>query len=179
MLSIKKKEEQQCSPNILPCRIDHDGPVNGMPRYWTPEKAEGESGLIHDPHKKFLANRPQMAHLLLTFADGSSVERLSNCLRAIEVSLALLMRYPRLTTCQGAILQSTDKALPQTSDNTQADEGNDEEEEDIKVEVKIAEELASFDHVTVWGHESIPTDSEDVYIKGVEEWINFAEAVCL
>jgi ribonuclease H2 subunit C len=25
-----------CTPNILPCRIHHDGPVDSLERYWTP-----------------------------------------------------------------------------------------------------------------------------------------------
>jgi ribonuclease H2 subunit C len=29
----------------------------------------------------------------------------------------------------------------------------------------------------VWAHETIPA-ADDPYVKGVEEWIKFAEAVC-
>jgi ribonuclease H2 subunit C len=29
----------------------------------------------------------------------------------------------------------------------------------------------------VWGHEHLPA-ADDVYVKGVEEWVRFAETVC-
>ncbi|KAL8758608.1 MAG: hypothetical protein Q9199_001345 [Rusavskia elegans] len=41
MLSIQrrntKEAPQACTPNLLPCRINHDGPVNASHRYWAPE----------------------------------------------------------------------------------------------------------------------------------------------
>lgn len=44
MLAIQKSktEVQQCTPNLLPCKINHDGPVNASERYWKPETAEGK-----------------------------------------------------------------------------------------------------------------------------------------
>lgn len=27
---------RNCTPNILPCRIHHDGPVKSLNRYWMP-----------------------------------------------------------------------------------------------------------------------------------------------
>ncbi|KAL8670536.1 MAG: hypothetical protein Q9168_004933 [Polycauliona sp. 1 TL-2023] len=42
MLSIQsrnpKEAPQDCTPNLLPCRINHDGPVNASRRYWAPER---------------------------------------------------------------------------------------------------------------------------------------------
>lgn len=46
-----------------------------------------------------------------------------------------------------------------------------------EVETLIMDHTATFDHVMVWDHEAVP-DGEDVYVKGIEEWIGFAEAVC-
>lgn len=46
------------------------------------------------------------------------------------------------------------------------------------VDVKVMEQKAVFDEIMVWGHEAVP-DAVDVYVKGVEEWIGFAEAVNL
>lgn len=53
------------------------------------------------------------------------------------------------------------------------------EEEDsdgVMEPVKVLEEAASFEEMVVWGHEVLP-GSDDPYVKGVEEWIAFAEAV--
>lgn len=83
-----------------------------------------------------------------------------------------------LTHDLGAVLQSTDKVLSQTPENTKAEGDEEEEGADANMEVKITEEIASFNEIIVWGHESIPADAEDAYMKGVEEWIGFAEAVC-
>lgn len=38
---------------------------------------------------------------------------------------------------------------------------------------------AAFDEVVVWGHESIADSAADPYVRGVEEWISFAEQVRL
>jgi ribonuclease H2 subunit C len=63
------------------------------------------------------------------------------------------------------------------------EEGEDDESMDTggdmagkEVEVKLMETKAKFDEVVIWGHEIVPED-DDVYVKGVEEWIAFAEAV--
>ncbi|KAL4957997.1 ribonuclease H2 non-catalytic subunit-domain-containing protein [Aspergillus filifer] len=34
-----------CTPNILPCRIHHDGPVNSIDRYWKPVADEKDKNL--------------------------------------------------------------------------------------------------------------------------------------
>ncbi|TLD37747.1 ribonuclease H1 small subunit [Venturia nashicola] len=46
MLAIQKSKTkaQHCTPNLLPCKINHDGPVNASERYWKPEtSADGSS----------------------------------------------------------------------------------------------------------------------------------------
>ena len=45
-----------------------------------------------------------------------------------------------------------------------------------EVEVKLMETKARFEEVVIWGHEQVPED-DDVYVRGVEEWVGFAEAV--
>ncbi|KAK8250199.1 ribonuclease H2, subunit C [Phyllosticta capitalensis] len=37
MLSIQNKSSQKTIPNLVPYRIDHNGPVNATERYWKPE----------------------------------------------------------------------------------------------------------------------------------------------
>lgn len=32
----------KCTPNLLPCRINHDGPVNASTEYWAPETDKGK-----------------------------------------------------------------------------------------------------------------------------------------
>lgn len=44
--------------------------------------------------------------------------------------------------------------------------------------VKVLETQGTFDEMVVWGHEFLPA-ADDSYVKGVEEWIQFAETVWL
>lgn len=53
-----------------------------------------------------------------------------------------------------------------------------EEEDEREEEVKVLEEVAGFEEVVVWAHDGV-VDGDDVFVKGMEEWIMFAEAVSL
>ena len=51
-----------------------------------------------------------------------------------------------------------------------------EEEDEEAEEVKILREAGSFDSVVLWGHETL-VEADDALMKGLGEWIGFAEAV--
>ena len=76
----------------------------------------------------------------------------------------------------GQILEKTTKEkpvnliVPIDSDNNDA--GEVEETEPIEV----LEEIGSFDSIVVWDREKMP-EKDDPFIKGVEEWTAFAEAM--
>ena len=55
-----------------------------------------------------------------------------------------------------------------------ADEEDDEEE--VVEPTKVVEEVGTFDEMSVWGHEQVSED-DDAFVRGVEEWIGFAEAM--
>jgi len=63
--------------------------------------------------------------------------------------------------------------VPSVDDDKEEDEDEDEDEAEP---VKILEEIGSFDEVMVWGHEQVPA-GDDVFVRGMEEWIGFAEAM--
>ena len=67
------------------------------------------------------------------------------------------------------------KAPTTTSPTAEDVEDEDEEEDDIEP-TKILEEVATFDDILVWGHEQVPGE-EDVFVRGVQEWLTFAEAM--
>lgn len=75
---------------------------------------------------------------------------------------------------KGVILSSTDQKLLQ---EPQASEEEEEEEKEQPEEIEILEGQAEFDEVMVWGHEALPDESTDPYVRGVGEWIAFAEQV--
>lgn len=53
-----------------------------------------------------------------------------------------------------------------------ADEG-----EIDSVEVKIAETVGQFDEIVVWGHGGEVDGSRDAFVRGMTEWVGFAESV--
>jgi len=55
---------------------------------------------------------------------------------------------------------------------------NEEEDAEEEPEVKVMEEMSEFEDMMVWGHESLPNDEQDPYVRGMEEWIQFSQQVC-
>ncbi|KAL8812700.1 MAG: hypothetical protein Q9223_000500 [Gallowayella weberi] len=47
---------------------------------------------------------------------------------------------------------------------------------DPEDEIRVLEEVTQFDELMVWGHEAI-AESDDTFVKGVEEWVKFAGAM--
>jgi ribonuclease H2 subunit C len=73
---------------------------------------------------------------------------------------------------RGIVILSTDRILPK---ETPAEDDEDAEE---VPEVKVMEEQSEFEDIMVWGHEVLPDDTTDPYMRGVQEWIAFADQVC-
>lgn len=67
--------------------------------------------------------------------------------------------------------------MPMTQRTDRANSADDAEPEPEEP-VKILETQGTFDEYVVWGHEAIPA-ADDAFVKGVEEWVRFAETVCL
>lgn len=61
----------------------------------------------------------------------------------------------------------------------QDEEMKDSEVEELPEAVETAplHGKAQFDKIVIWGHESIAESSEDPYVRGIEEWVSFAEQV--
>jgi len=77
---------------------------------------------------------------------------------------------------KGVILSSTDQKLPNERQTSEAEEDELDEIEQLE-DIGILEEQAEFDEVMVWGHEVLPDESADPYVRGVEEWIAFAKNI--
>lgn len=52
-----------------------------------------------------------------------------------------------------------------------------QEERGDQIEVGAMRGMSAFDEVIVWDHESTADSSADPYVRGMEEWISFAEQV--
>lgn len=48
--------------------------------------------------------------------------------------------------------------------------------DDIPEPVKVVESTAHFNELVVWGHDQAP-EKDDAFVKGVEEWLAFADAI--
>lgn len=73
----------------------------------------------------------------------------------------------------GVIATATDRVSQQPVKNVPAEDDVTE----LEKPVKVLEMQGTFDDMMVWGHEILPA-ADDPYVKGVEEWVRFAETVC-
>lgn len=138
-------------PNVLPCGIKHDGQVDTSKRYWAPQKGEGM--LSHTGHFSRTDTN--------VITDGKDIAYFrGRKLQGREVKLP--------EGYAGVVL-----APKATKDEKMYNNDSDED----RIEEAISEELAHFDDLMVWDHGALPDESSDPYLRGVEEWISFAETV--
>ncbi|KAJ5598106.1 hypothetical protein N7537_008190 [Penicillium hordei] len=137
--SEKHGSTLQCTPNIIPCRIHHDGPIDSLDRYWTVKDEKDNTQTVYFRGRKLRGRR-------VTLPDGY----------------------------QGVVATATDRVLPATqrADSDGAEDAEAEPEEPVK----IMEMQSTFDEFVVWGHEALPA-ADDTFVKGVEEWLQFADAM--
>ena len=163
------RKRKLVTPNLLPTSIKHNGPVDAGKRYWdpTPDSSQEQDGSVNGN------------------SDTSTAYFRGRKLRGRRVKLP--------DGYEGVVLQKTASLLSEhhhqkekktgtTAEQLRRmEEGDDPEEEDRElgekpVEVKMMEQTASFDEMMVWGHEVV-LEGDDVYVKGVREWMAFAETV--
>ena len=56
------------------------------------------------------------------------------------------------------------------------DDEDEDEAGDDQIPHKALDQVGTFDTLVVWDHEVLP-DNDDVYVRGIEEWIGFAETM--
>ncbi|KAI9893196.1 MAG: hypothetical protein M1814_000744 [Vezdaea aestivalis] len=161
MISIQstKPKRENSALNVLPCKIGHDGPVNATKRYWNPTKGNG----------KCTPSAKDEMVILLTIGRSRTDGNVTSYFRGRKLHakpVAIPEGY------RGVIASATDKiekfqVHPEVEgENTEADEA---------FEVKILEETGEFQELMVWGHDTTIDPADDVYIRGVQEWIGLAE----
>ncbi|KAJ5990122.1 hypothetical protein N7522_010329 [Penicillium canescens] len=136
----KDTSTPQYTPNIIPCKIHHDGAIDSLDRYWAPVTDEKDN-----TQTSYFRGRK---------------------LRGRRVALPDGYR--------GVVATPTDRVLP----SSQQVPNDDDEVVEVEPEepVKILEMNGTFEDLVVWGHEALPT-ADDTFVKGVEEWLQFAEAM--
>ncbi|KAF2829499.1 ribonuclease H1 small subunit [Ophiobolus disseminans] len=151
MLALHPTHPQKCTPNLLPARVHHSGPINDAPRYWKPETDEKGTQHVYFRGRHFHGS-------VLQVPEGYV----------------------------GAVVNVTDKCLPTTQTQNPAqprdsaeDEEEEEEEQDEEAQetVKIAEIVGEFDGLVVWEHGGKVDEGRDAYVRGVGEWVGWAESM--
>ena len=164
MLALLKAagNSEQCHPNLLPCKIIHNGPVDACDTYWKPEHGTGTAHVIFEE---------DIAILMLSLADSQQTAYFRG--RKLH---GRVIKLPE--SHAGSVVRVTDEPRKETPTQLRhLPLENDEEMDDDDQHSKTAEELATFDQITVWGHERTPAAAEDAYVMAVEEWIGLAEVV--
>ncbi|KAI8942277.1 hypothetical protein NX059_000356 [Plenodomus lindquistii] len=144
---------QKVTPNLLPLRISHNGPINSTSRFFTPATDASKPG-----------DNTLHAHFRGRHLHGTPV--------------ALPQGYT------GAALHVTDRQAPQPRalQQEQQDDGesggeDEEEVEDMAVDISVAEQVGEFDEIVVWGHGGVVDEGRDMYVRGLREWVGFAESM--
>lgn len=164
MLAIQRStgNETACTPNFLPCAIKHNGIVNASQRYWKPEADDAGK------HAAYFRGR-KLEGRLVKLPEGYQGKMHFDIEDAV------------LSELKGISLEKSDKLLPiQPKGLATPEDDTLEDEDDVEEapeETKRFETQSTFDEFIVWGHEALPEASEDPYVRGVEEWMTFAEAV--
>ncbi|KAL8689368.1 MAG: hypothetical protein Q9218_004946 [Villophora microphyllina] len=138
------------TPNLLPCRIHHDGSVNALSRYWEPQNDK-------DGYPEAYVRGRKLKGRKVKLPEGY---------RGVIVKDGPKEVDPQQQRRNAERLRRRDEQ------NVDEDEDGDEEEE----ELQIMEEVGEFDEVVVWGHERT-VEGDDEVVRGMEEWIRFAEAM--
>ena len=78
---------------------------------------------------------------------------------------------------EGVVVKDKGVALPSGKQRScEIVDLDDENEIEEEVEVRMFEEVGSFDNVMLWDHEKV-AEGDDAFVKGLSEWIGFAEGV--
>lgn len=169
MLSINAPSPtpKNLTPNLLPCAIKHNGPINASKRYWSPTTTTTSTDT--------------------TDSNDTSTTTSTSYFRGRKLQ-GRPVTLPSGYT--GVILQKSNKALPSSLKPPSAEALRRMEEDgdelgmgaggsvDEPLEVKTLNTTAVFDGMMVWEHEGVAREEgEDVYVRGVKEWIGLAEAV--
>jgi ribonuclease H2 subunit C len=74
----------------------------------------------------------------------------------------------------GAVIKTTEEVVAVPTKFLE-----DEEEMEEEPVTLVAKQEGSFERIVVWRHDEKPNETEDQYIRGIQEWMGFAKAVSM
>ena len=170
-LPSESQGQKKSQVHLLPCRIHHDGEVGPVESYWNPIEGEGETTLYFAI--------PQTHHLNNAFGQQHLTGRTGGQKTAYFRGRKLHGKTMKLPAgYHGAVVEKGEpKPVDADAINGDGDAEIPEEDREEPLEVGALSGKTSFDEIVVWGHEAVADSSDDPYVRGVEEWISFAEQV--
>lgn len=166
MLSVDRSNGSaaKTTPNLLPCRIHHDGPVGSADSYWMPStdsgsRPPGGMGFISD-------------HMLNPDVEGKRIAYFRG--RQLH---GKVLKVPE--GYRGVVVEKKDALLKPAGPRRAGEpEVIDVDAEEDEMPLGELDKKAEFDEMVIWGHESVADASADPYVRGVDEWMMLAEQVC-
>ncbi|PVH92785.1 ribonuclease H1 small subunit [Periconia macrospinosa] len=169
--------------NLLPLRINHTGRINNTNEYFVPvakpnptstTTTASSSATPQQTTQEPAEPQPQTEH----DAKGDDVEQTKHAYfrgrHLVSTTLPLPSNYT------GAVVQFTSTPHISSSSNNPSHPSADEEDEDAEMEgleTTKAHILGTFDEVLIWGHAEKVDEDKDGFVRGVREWVGFAEGL--
>ncbi|KLJ12032.1 hypothetical protein EMPG_12867 [Blastomyces silverae] len=155
------QENSSITPNILPCRIHHDGPVEISTRYWNPivDESNPDTATAYFRGRRLRGRRVVIP------------EGYEGVLASTDSGL-----QPAATLESGTKKNDQGRSHRDFDLEDDDDDDDDDNDEDYWKSFAIVEKQGSFSDFMVWDHEKLPA-ADDPFVKGVSEWIRFAEAM--
>ncbi|PGH35658.1 hypothetical protein GX50_01506 [[Emmonsia] crescens] len=153
-------ENSSITPNILPCRIHHDGPVDISTIYWNPVADESNP----DTATAYFRGRRLRGRRVLIPEGYQGV-------LASQTDPSL-----KLAASEHRTKQKNDQDHAHGNFDQDEDEQEEDDDEDWESFATMLDKQGTFSGFMVWDHEKLPA-ADDPFVKGVSEWIRFAETI--
>ncbi|KAH7626083.1 ribonuclease H2, subunit C [Sordaria sp. MPI-SDFR-AT-0083] len=156
------------TPNLLPCRIHHDGSVEPTDSFWNPREEDGLKTSYFRGRKLHGKTLPLPSGYRGVVASKTVNQQQQNQNQNQN-------QPPRLSEQMSFVMDNDNDNKPAEVIDLEAEEsGQGSQQPEVGGQMQIQ---AEFEEVVVWGHESLADAGGDAYVRGVEEWIGFAERI--
>jgi hypothetical protein len=188
--------------HLLPCRIQHDGPLALPAHLWqpsglcpppaAPSEADAQQGAPSAiPAPPFCSPAKTVSLTLgpgpVAAANGANGEEEKKADDAPLPPPVVHFRGRRLVGAEvrvpegyrGVAMRVAGVAAPAPEGSGAAGhvQGDGEEDEEENIETGATEQVAEFERMVVWRHDVAADRVDDRYVRGIEEWVGFATAV--
>ena len=154
-------------PSLMPCRIQHDGPIDQAATYWTPCTTKGRI-------TRRDTSRYEQQLVLTSRHPGPAKESYFRGKKLKGMKFSLPEEY------QGLVLQPTpeDQTMSKGINSAVPPKNKEAEESTKSCSLQI---LSRFQGIIVWRQDHSGSDSPDLYTRSLDEWLktaNKASTIC-